>query len=117
MKFDTSTIEGRHELYKAMLEEVDRPVPNETEGTPVTHSGLCFLAYYFDVDIYWLHSALVNAPELIAKKPETTFDSRHWFEPGKWKERREILVQCIEETKPKSDGTTHIQIHSSGEDN
>lgn len=95
--FDTTTIEGRHELYKAMLAEVDKPRPSrDGHGISVTAYGFCFLAFYFKVDIYWLGQ--FKTPELFAKKPNSWYNTTCWFKPGEWKKRRAILVQCIEET-------------------
>lgn len=113
MKFNTSTVEDRHEVYKAMLAEIDAPEKQYLGGQSSCTYGFCFLltviGCYFDI---W------DLVELYRSQPKSLrFFDIYWFIPGKWEERREILVQCIEETKPKSDGTTHIQIHSSGEDN
>lgn len=93
MKFDVLTVEVRHELYKAMLAEIDAPEKQDFFGQSSCTYGLCFLLCTIignPLDLWYLH-------ELWRYKPKDSH-GMYWFEPGEWKERREILVQCIEET-------------------
>ena len=93
--FDTTTIEGRHELYKAMLTEIDAVEKQYLHGQSSCTYGLCFLLFTimkFKID-------LRNLPELWYSKPKRASQfGLYWFKPGEWKKRRAILVQCIEET-------------------
>ena len=89
----------RHSIYTKMLKELDKRVAN---GRP---EGFCFilwdLGYKFGRYTSLIHD-LKDLPELYMFIPNYFTNTSHWFprdEEGMNK-RRDILLTCIEKTKP-----------------
>ena len=93
------TKKQRHEVYKAVLEELNRRERMET---------YCYLCNEIDHktrDLYGFYPNTKDFIEFFKQKPKLEFGKIVWFlklENGSFdfESRRKILTQCIEETKP-----------------
>lgn len=89
----------RHEAYKIMLDVA-------TSVTPIFPlTGFCnMIMQLFGFNAHYSGNFAIAFPELYSKKPEGdgSYFSLYWFDCGEdgWKQRIELLKQCIEETKP-----------------
>ena len=84
--------EQRLEIYKDCLNLL-----NENKY----YTSFCRLAKFAiekNKRLYYCPPYIIGKlPELLAKKPKITYSSVFWFEPYNWKERRQILIEVINE--------------------
>ena len=88
-----SKIEDRHKIYKLMLKRAI--------NDPCVNYGFCFLLYTLFLDGITVDSDINSYPELMRFRPKGY--RGFWFPRTTkgWEKRIEILIKCIEMTRPK----------------